>query len=70
LAGWYGVKLAIVNSQLTSPALELNLAWLYAAPAVGGLLIVLYALAVVFEPPSPPEADTVAEAAAHAAGND
>ncbi len=70
LAGWYGIKLAIVNSQLTSPALELNLAWLYAAPAVGGLLIVLYAVAVAFEPPAPPEADAVADAAAHAAGND
>ena len=55
LAAWYGVKLAIVNSLLTSPALELNLAWLYAAPAVGGVLIVLYGLATAFEPPPPPD---------------
>jgi TRAP-type C4-dicarboxylate transport system permease small subunit len=53
LAAWYGVKLAIVNSLLTSPALEINLACLYAAPAVGGVLIVVYALAAIFEPPPP-----------------
>src|SRR5437763_7064971 len=41
LALWYGIRLAIVNSQLTSPALEINLAWLYIAPAVGGALIIL-----------------------------
>ena len=69
LAAWYGVKLAIVNSLLTSPALELNLAWLYAAPAVGGALIVLYGLAMVFEPP-PPDADPIHGSGAAAAGND
>jgi len=68
LAAWYGVKLAIVNSLLTSPALEINLAWLYAAPAVGGALIVLYGLAAVFEPPPPP--DDLHESGAAAAGND
>ncbi len=66
LAAWYGMKLAIVNSALTSPALELNLAWLYAAPAVGGVLIVVYAVAGMFEPPSVP--DDVAGAGA--AGDD
>jgi TRAP-type C4-dicarboxylate transport system permease small subunit len=70
LAGWYGLRLAIVNSQLTSPALELNLAWLYAAPAVGGVLIVLYGLAVAFEPPSRAEVDDIDSAAARAAGDD
>jgi TRAP-type C4-dicarboxylate transport system permease small subunit len=55
LAAWYGMKLAIVNSALTSPALELNLAWLYAAPAVGGVLIVVYSLATIAEPPPAPE---------------
>lgn len=71
LAGWYGVQLAIVNSLLTSPALQLNLAWLYAAPAVGGALIVLYGLASAFEPPPAPDAaDPVHEAGAMAAGND
>src|SRR5690242_20673616 len=65
---WYGVKLAIVNSLLTSPALEINLAWLYAAPAVGGALIVLYGLATAFEPPPPP--DVLHESGVAAAGND
>ncbi len=55
LAAWYGLQLAIVNSLLTSPALELNLAWLYAAPAVGGVLIVVYGLATAFGPPPPPD---------------
>src|SRR5207248_8008581 len=68
LAAWYGVKLAIVNSLLTSPALELNLAWLYAAPAVGGALIVVYGLATAFEPPPPP--DVFHASGAAAAGND
>lgn len=70
LAGWYAIKLAIINSQLTSPALELNLAWLYAAPAVGGGLIILYALSVAFERPSVPDFDTLGSAAVRAAGND
>src|SRR5689334_15778223 len=68
LAAWYGVKLAVVNSLLTSPALELNLAWLYAAPAVGGALIVLYGLATAFEPPPAP--DVLHESGVAAAGND
>ena len=68
LAAWYGVKLAIVNSLLTSPALELNLAWLYAAPAVGGALIVLYGLAAAFAPPPPP--DVFHGSGVAAAGND
>ena len=68
LAAWYGLQLAIVNSLLTSPALELNLAWLYAAPAVGGALIVLYGLAAAFAPPPPP--DVFHGSGAAAAGND
>jgi TRAP-type C4-dicarboxylate transport system permease small subunit len=69
LAAWYGTQLAIVNSQLTSPALELNLAWLYAAPAVGGVLILVYALAAVFEPP-PPETESFTKSEIAAAGDD
>jgi TRAP-type C4-dicarboxylate transport system permease small subunit len=69
LAVWYGTQLAIVNSLLTSPALELNLAWLYAAPAVGGALIVLYAVAAAFGPPD--AGDEIPNATgAQAAGND
>jgi TRAP-type C4-dicarboxylate transport system permease small subunit len=68
LALWYGIQLAIVNSLLTSPALEINLAWLYAAPAVGGALIILYSLAMVFQPM--PEPDSFDKAHVAAAGND
>jgi TRAP-type C4-dicarboxylate transport system permease small subunit len=71
LAAWYGTKLAIVNTALTSPALELNLAWLYAAPAVGGVLITVFALAGIAEPPPEDELATpVNEGSAIAAGND
>jgi TRAP-type C4-dicarboxylate transport system permease small subunit len=70
LAAWYGVRLAIVNSALTSPALELNLAWLYAAPAVGGALIVLYGLATAFAEPPAEDADPIHQSGAAAAGND
>jgi TRAP-type C4-dicarboxylate transport system permease small subunit len=68
LAVWYGIQLAIVNSLLTSPALEINLAWLYAAPAVGGALIILYGLAAGFGPM--PEADILDESGIAAAGGD
>lgn len=44
LLAWLGVKLAMLNSMLTSPALEFSLAWLYAAAIVGGILMALYAL--------------------------
>ena len=70
LAVWYGIKLAIVNSALTSPALELNLAWLYASPAVGGALIVLYSLVMLFEPPPADELRAVEDHEVMAAGND
>ncbi len=64
LAVWYGARLAIVNAALNSPALEINLAWVYAAPAVGGALIVLYALAAAFAPPPLAEPDETGVAAA------
>jgi TRAP-type C4-dicarboxylate transport system permease small subunit len=69
LAVWYGTKLAILNSLLTSPALELNMAWLYAAPAVGGALIVLYSLAAMFEP-LPAAEDEFGDTGTQAAGDD
>lgn len=43
LVAWLGTKLAILNSMLTSPALEFSLAWLYIPAAIGGLLMVFYA---------------------------
>jgi TRAP-type C4-dicarboxylate transport system permease small subunit len=70
LALWYGINLAIVNSALTSPALQLNLAWLYASPAVGGALIILYGLATLFEPMPSATSDVIDEHQAMAAGND
>ena len=70
LAVWYGIQLAIVNSLLTSPALEINLAWLYAAPAVGGALIMLYALAAAFEKLPVPQPGELDETGVAAAGDD
>ena len=54
---------------LTSPALELNMAWLYAAPAAGGALIVLYSLAAMFEPLPVPE-DAFGDTGTQSAGDD
>jgi TRAP-type C4-dicarboxylate transport system permease small subunit len=70
LALWYGFKLAIVNSALTSPALQLNLAWLYASPAVGGALIIVYGLATLLEPPPADAIEAIEEHEALAAGDD
>jgi len=53
LVAWLGVKLAIMNSMLTSPALEFSLAWLYAAATVGGILMALYALRAACNPAGP-----------------
>lgn len=53
IVAWLGVKLAILNSMLTSPALEFSLAWLYAAATVGGILIALYALRAASNPAAP-----------------
>ena len=46
LAAVYGWKLAALNSVLLSPALEINLAWLYLSAAVGGALIAIYAAGI------------------------
>ncbi len=53
IVAWLGVKLAILNAMLTSPALEFSLAWLYAAAAVGGVLILLYGLDGARHPSAP-----------------
>jgi TRAP-type C4-dicarboxylate transport system permease small subunit len=50
LVAWLGLKLAILNSMLTSPALEFSLAWLYAPAAVGGVLMALYAIQAGIDP--------------------
>ena len=41
----YGWQVAELNSQSYSPALDLNLRWLYLSAVVGGVLIVMYSLA-------------------------
>jgi TRAP-type C4-dicarboxylate transport system permease small subunit len=54
LLAWFGALVAIfgwqvseLNSQSFSPALDLNLRWLYLSAVVGGLLIVVYSLAAL-----------------------
>ena len=53
IVAWLGLKLAILNSVLTSPALEFSLAWLYASATVGGVLMALYALCAATNPAGP-----------------
>lgn len=43
----YGWQVSELNSQSYSPALDLNLRWLYLSAVVGGLLIVVYSLAAL-----------------------
>jgi TRAP-type C4-dicarboxylate transport system permease small subunit len=45
LVAVYGWQVAELNSQSFSPALNLNLRWLYLSSVVGGVLIVIYSLA-------------------------
>ena len=65
LAAWFGTKLAITNSALTSPALQINLGWVYAAVSVGGTLIFIYGLGLALSGPKTAgfEEDAVAIAA-------
>jgi TRAP-type C4-dicarboxylate transport system permease small subunit len=51
LVAWYGFKLCLLNSTLTTPGLQINVAWLYASAVVGGVLIALYGLATMISPP-------------------
>ena len=41
----YGWEVAELNSQSFSPALDLNLRWLYLSAVVGGVLMVIYSMA-------------------------
>jgi len=52
LAAWYAWGLCKLNWTLTTPGLEISLALLYASALVGGVLIVIYALSMIFAPPS------------------
>jgi len=47
-AAWQGWRLSVLNSTLTSPGLGINLGWLYFSAVVGGVMIALYALALLF----------------------
>jgi TRAP-type C4-dicarboxylate transport system permease small subunit len=51
IVAWYGVKLCMLNRTLTTPGLEISLAWLYASSVAGGILIAIYALAEIISPP-------------------
>jgi TRAP-type C4-dicarboxylate transport system permease small subunit len=67
LAAWFGTRLAISNSVLTSPALQINLGWVYAAVSVGGALIAIYGLGLALA--GPYAADAEEDAVAIAAGD-
>jgi TRAP-type C4-dicarboxylate transport system permease small subunit len=43
----YGWQVAELNSQSFSPALDLNLRWLYLSSVAGGILIIIYSLATL-----------------------
>ena len=45
LLAYYGWQVAELNSQSFSPALDLNLRWLYLSAVAGGVLIVIYSVA-------------------------
>src|SRR6201995_585089 len=50
LAAWYGYRLCLLNHTITTPGLQINLAWLYASSVVGGALIAIYGLAAMLSP--------------------
>jgi TRAP-type C4-dicarboxylate transport system permease small subunit len=45
LLAYYGWQVSELNSQSYSPALDLNLRWLYLSSVAGGVLIAIYSLA-------------------------
>jgi TRAP-type C4-dicarboxylate transport system permease small subunit len=47
LVAIFGWQVAELNSQSFSPALNLNLRWLYLSSVVGGVLIVIYSAASI-----------------------
>ncbi|WP_170920983.1 TRAP transporter small permease [Enhydrobacter aerosaccus] len=51
LVAWFGVRLCILNSTLTTPGLEINLAVLYGSAVIGGVLLAIYAASMVIAPP-------------------
>jgi TRAP-type C4-dicarboxylate transport system permease small subunit len=53
----YGWQVAELNSQSYSPALDLNLRWLYLSAVVGGVLIVIYSTAALVDTCRAPAAE-------------
>ncbi len=53
LIAWVGLGLVRLNITLTSPALEINLGWLYGCLVGGGILMALYALDAARRPHEP-----------------
>ena len=49
LLAYYGWQVAELNSQSYSPALDLNLRWLYLSSVAGGLLMIVYSAAAVVD---------------------
>jgi TRAP-type C4-dicarboxylate transport system permease small subunit len=47
LVAVYGWQVSELNSQSFSPALDLNLRWLYLSSVVGGVLMVVYSMAML-----------------------
>jgi TRAP-type C4-dicarboxylate transport system permease small subunit len=45
----FGWQVAELNAQSFSPALDLNLRWLYLSSVVGGVLMAIYALATIMD---------------------
>jgi TRAP-type C4-dicarboxylate transport system permease small subunit len=50
IAAWYGFKLCLLNLEVRSAGLQLNLATLYAAAVAGGLLMAAYAVSMIVRP--------------------
>ena len=54
LLAWQGCRLVALNGSLGTPALGISLGWFYAAPVVGGVLLVFYALRTAAHPAAGP----------------
>ena len=50
LVAWFGIRLCILNSTLTTPGLEINLAVLYGSAVIGGVLLAVYAVSMIVAP--------------------
>ena len=48
---WQGWNIAMLNYGLASPSLGISLAWGYLSATAGGILIVIYALKAINDPP-------------------